>query len=275
MNHTNKKGFTLIELLVVISIIAVLITVLMPALSAAKSRSKMVVCKNNLYQLALANIGYATENEGSFVAAGFDMFPGGDNNHRWHGVRDDNTLPFDSSRGPLAAYLGDGLVKQCPQKVQFVKGNPSDWDFEDGCGGYGYNMTYLGSRIWSEGFATATAYQTSTKDFQVNKPTQTLMFADTALERLDAETPYYIEYSFTEPRYFIHNGQEQPNWPDPSPSIHFRHIGRANTGWTDGHVDNRKMALYQSQNTIYGNIDFLSMELGWFEPLDNTMFDLK
>jgi prepilin-type N-terminal cleavage/methylation domain-containing protein/prepilin-type processing-associated H-X9-DG protein len=274
MNSANKKAFTLVELLVVISIIAVLLTVLMPALSAAKSRSKAVVCRSNLHQLVLANIGYATENEDSFVAAGFDMFPGGDNNHRWHGVRDDNTQPFDSSRGPLVAYLGDGSVTKCPQKVKFVKGNPSSWDFEDGCGGYGYNMTYLGSRIWSLGF-TSNGFAGTTKDYQVKQPSKTLMFADTALARLNAGVPYYIEYSFTEPRYFVNNGPPQPAWGDPSPSIHFRHLGSANTGWTDGHVDNRKMALYQSQNTIYGNIDFLEMELGWFEPLDNTMFDLK
>ncbi len=274
MHYANKKAFTLIELLVVISIIALLTGILMPALAVAKSRSRAVVCKSNLRQLILANIGYATENDNHFVPAASDMYPGEANNHRWHGVRENNSEPFDSSRGPLVAYLGDGLVKRCPQKVQFVKGNPSDWDFEDGCGGYGYNMTYLGSKIWSEGF-TSEGFANTIKDFQVKQPSQTLMFADTALARLNGETPYYIEYSFIEPRYFVSNGQEQPDWGDPSPSMHFRHIERANTGWTDGHVNNRKMALCQSQNTIYGDIDFLEMELGWFEPLDNTMFDLK
>lgn len=48
-----KKGFTLIELLVVIAIIALLLGILMPALSAVKERAKTVVCKTNLHTWGL------------------------------------------------------------------------------------------------------------------------------------------------------------------------------------------------------------------------------
>ncbi|MHC4483550.1 MAG: type II secretion system protein, partial [Planctomycetota bacterium] len=46
-----KKAFSLVELLVVISIIALLGSVLMPALAAARAQGKQVVCKSNIRQL--------------------------------------------------------------------------------------------------------------------------------------------------------------------------------------------------------------------------------
>jgi prepilin-type N-terminal cleavage/methylation domain-containing protein/prepilin-type processing-associated H-X9-DG protein len=62
-----KKGFTLIELLVVIAIIAVLLAILMPALSRVKEQGKRATCLSNLKQLTLAWIMYADENDDKLV----------------------------------------------------------------------------------------------------------------------------------------------------------------------------------------------------------------
>ena len=70
-NNTRSRkpihGFTLVELLVVISIIALLVSILLPALNKAREQAKVVVCKNNLHQMGIAISVYAADNDGHLV----------------------------------------------------------------------------------------------------------------------------------------------------------------------------------------------------------------
>ncbi|MFC1764095.1 type II secretion system protein [Planctomycetota bacterium] len=59
----KRKGFTLIELLVVIAVIAVLLGILMPALSAARKQAWGAVCKNGLRSIGMAMALYAEDND--------------------------------------------------------------------------------------------------------------------------------------------------------------------------------------------------------------------
>jgi len=272
LNTSSKEldAFSLVELLVVISIISLLAGILMPALSAARSQAWSTLCRSNIRQLVAANTGYAADNGGYFVAAADDMW----NNsgyHRWHGSRNSLEEPFDSRKGPLADFLGDGRVKQCPAASDFVRDKSWAVNFEQGCGGYGYNMAYLGSRLWQAGYSYSDkqAYGKTTSMSEVARPAETLMFADTAFYQ---QAKYLIEYSFAEPRYWVSNGRVLVH-SEPLPSLHFRHAGRVNIGWADGHVDSRPMADYAVDSDFYGRCAKLG--LGWFEPVDNTLFDLE
>ncbi len=60
----NSIGFTLIELLVVISIIALLVSILMPSLNRARIQAKALVCKTNLKSLYIAEMFYVDDNNG-------------------------------------------------------------------------------------------------------------------------------------------------------------------------------------------------------------------
>ncbi len=83
----RKKAFTLIELLVVISIIALLVSILMPALGNAKKQAKAVVCQSNLSQWSKMFLTYTLDNNDIFMEGWFG--DGNDRDGQWmYALRD-------------------------------------------------------------------------------------------------------------------------------------------------------------------------------------------
>ena len=261
-------AFTLVEILVVIVTLALLLALLMPALAGARSQARTMVCRSNLHQLVLAGAAYAAENDGFYVPAAKDLWDNA-GRQRWHGVRSRLDAPFDPRKGPLVGYLADGQVKECPARVPFVRS--SDWNtaFEQGAGGYGYNMAYLGSRLWDAALGGPHAYARTTALSEVANPGQTLMFADTAMAN---QGEALIEYSFAEPPFAVFGGQVLTEFR-MSPSLHFRHSDHVNVGWADSHVGPEPLAPLEATNA-YG-VDPAPLKLGWFAPADNSPFDLR
>jgi len=88
----KKKGFTLIELLVVIAIIALLLSILTPALNSVKERAKRLSAANRLKQWGIAIHHYVAANNDKMMAmrikdrATYEIVPAGGIVHRWGGV---------------------------------------------------------------------------------------------------------------------------------------------------------------------------------------------
>jgi prepilin-type N-terminal cleavage/methylation domain-containing protein/prepilin-type processing-associated H-X9-DG protein len=109
------KGFTLIELLVVISIIAILMAILMPALRAARDQAKRVHCVSNVKTLSLAWFMYKDENDDKLVGAMIN-----DDSYAWaHPVPANATVKEEIEQairqGALFPYVGNTVeVYRCP-----------------------------------------------------------------------------------------------------------------------------------------------------------------
>lgn len=109
----RQFAFTLVELLVVIGIIALLVSVLLPALARARESARAVKCLSNMRNLGLASMMYANENRGYLVQAG--MAHGGA--HAAEEVAWFNTLQ---------QYYQNKLVARCPSDVSphWPEGSP-------------------------------------------------------------------------------------------------------------------------------------------------------
>ena len=104
MRLRKNMGFTLIELLVVISIIAMLLSILMPALSRARQQARDVVCKHNLHQWSLVFSNYAASNDGSMPPGKAWMATGIYEKGMWPVALEDYYDDMDMALCPSAEY---------------------------------------------------------------------------------------------------------------------------------------------------------------------------
>lgn len=278
-----SRAFTLIELLVVVAIIAILIAILLPALGGARSSARAVQCASNIRQLVAALDLYASDHGDRFIPGAAEIET--TNLHRWHGTRTSTTSSFTPDRGPITAYLDDAVassvsassrtsaivssVRTCPDFASTIEQLASQGrGFERGCGGYGYNNTYLGvdraAPLQADRAGPVVTSRLGARRPSFQTPSATVAFADAALAE---ET--LIEYSFVEPPFW-------PDFPDfrPDPSTHFRHAGRASVAWLDGHVSAESLTFTQSSG-VY-TTDPRAYNIGWFgDHSSNSLFDSR
>ena len=103
-NFCTRCGFTLIELLVVIAIIAILASLLLPALVGSKERARRTTCKNSMRQFILAAQMYGDDNHQSLPSGASNVGP------------NDDHLPVLSSAtsNAIVRYAGSAKMIHCP-----------------------------------------------------------------------------------------------------------------------------------------------------------------
>src|SRR6266436_1911015 len=137
LKENSREGFTLIELLVVIAIIAILAAMLLPALSAAKERAKVIQCVSNLKQIGLGVHQYADDNHETFPcrdstqlgkAGPFENYALG-----LGGIDPETNHSFmaPATNRPLYCYVGKSAVFHCPSDQGQNEGYLPVWD-DDG-----------------------------------------------------------------------------------------------------------------------------------------------
>jgi prepilin-type N-terminal cleavage/methylation domain-containing protein len=160
---TGPDAFTLIELLVVISIIAVLASLLLPALSRAKECGRATACKNNLRQLSLGAATYSLDNKGRLPYF-LDWL---------------STRPGDLTSGQLYPYLKTSQVYLCPTD-KIILGSDAHLPSAPNSPIFGGQ---LHSRDYSYAMNCGLCHEGDTSKFI--QPVRTLLFMEADLARND------------------------------------------------------------------------------------------
>ncbi|MBR7103794.1 MAG: prepilin-type N-terminal cleavage/methylation domain-containing protein [Lentisphaeria bacterium] len=250
MLHTAKpcfirSAFTLIELLVVIAIIAILASMLMPALQSGREKGRSASCLSGIRQLGMANLLYAESSRNYFIYA--VLYSNG--TKYWCGESQSGWGDINTSGG-LNDYLGKSKkIRECPS-VEFK----SDSATASGTGGYGYSEA-IGTYTTSSSYDSVPA-----KTSLLTAPARTIMFADQA----DVKNGSYVEQWSIYAPYYLDKDEIAWGGMAASPTMHFRHAGQTNVCWADGHADPQGPMSYTSRGAYATVETMVERKIGWF-----------
>jgi len=218
----KTKAFTLIELLVVISIIALLVSILMPALAKAREQAHRAYCLSNLRSLAIGWLMYADENEGRIVLA----IPEYDGWIKWPGELLSSTDPVVYEQDCKQA-MEEGLIWPYTQNYDIYRcptAKANEW--------MTYSIPDAMNGVWwipgGEGLWI-------TKTAQIRQPATRAVFID--------------EGRLTSASFTIYN--DRAEWWDMVP---VRHNNGLTLSFADGHCEYWK---WQDERTIeFGSQDW-------------------
>jgi prepilin-type N-terminal cleavage/methylation domain-containing protein/prepilin-type processing-associated H-X9-DG protein len=114
-----RSAFTLVELLIVIAIIALLVSILLPAAGRIRDQARMAVCLSNLRQLAGLQMQYVADSKGYAMPAGYVKDPSTGGNSENYATL---IVNLKYLRAPSAKTITDGVVSepsvfQCPSGI--------------------------------------------------------------------------------------------------------------------------------------------------------------
>ena len=137
----NSSNFTLIELLVVIAIIAILASMLLPALGKARGKAQEVSCKNTQKQMYLAVMGYSDAYNSWLPAASSDVAKGVS---VWYASIAPFLLPNGVDLASTVSLMGRNNLVKCPSDLNPYdpNGTKLSYGMNRLAGGDGLTLTY-------------------------------------------------------------------------------------------------------------------------------------
>jgi len=242
----SSQGFTLIELLVVVAIIAILASLLLPALSMAKESARSSQCKSNLKQLAMGFQLYADDSLGHFPEAG-----GVDNNGpidwTWGGQPSGDTTNTRYIDRPPPAYghhaeAGIVFTHISGLPIHRIGSNKSQIDLS-------HRTIYGVYRCPSTGKIG--------RALRVNFSMNRLM---SWAKKDEVRTPSNKILIINEDPTTLHNCSFSPRGSaGASPILHQTHNGKINMAMVDGHIEGlRSKKVFEIQQ--------VANEPYWFYP---------
>lgn len=179
----KRSAFTLVELLVVITIIALLMSILLPALSRVRKQAKAVVCQSNLKQWGLVFSLYTGDNDGYFmdgtVSKGspywWEEGGGGGMGSWWFIIlqpyckdakirlcptatkpyEEGGRVPFGAWSTPVGdsgSYGVNGYIINAPSEMDFMLGRPTEYNWRTVDVRGGGNIPLMLDALWVDGW---------------------------------------------------------------------------------------------------------------------------
>lgn len=243
----TRRAFTLIELLVTLAIIAALIGILLPSLTAARNNGRSAVCLSNLRQLGAAFSMYAADSKDrcmplaywstEIIGDGPPVF--------WWGT--DTSGEVDHTAGFVWPYLQSRLAErsvfECPMQP---------WNSYRAQGAaravtstYGYNGYYL-SPSHTPGWAFQIGHRPWRNLSHIGDTARVFSFGDTLID-LGGRQPRNT--ALLDPPMLFASDQWSPN---ANPTTSFRHARAANLMHVDGHASSYQAERNWIRSTNHG-----------------------
>ena len=261
MNARRRNGFTLIELLVVVAIIAILASLLLPALASAQSKGRQIDCLNNLRQLGLG-LTLHVQDEGYFPVYHYDPALPDDSVRFWHeSLRPYTGADWTNKLYRCADYRGNtwhASKKAVPMgsygyNANGVKYTPSIF----GLGGLHVKTVVEGLGDLESGLLRVSEAKVVAPSDMIAIGDANLVWTKKTLLRLfygiDAQEDGYDGWALLDIN--TRNRNERPGYAGAEGSIQAtlrRHKGRFNTLFVDGHAETipRDLLFKKSDETL-------------------------